>query len=90
MASIEQHKKITDGATAAAMLPHIEAEVEAMKKSVVTRAIQRLKNGELTPDLALEAWREYATAIRLLKNFQTRVTIGNSVAEEVGPDFDLS
>lgn len=90
MQNIEQHKKVSDGAAAAALLPHVEIEVEQMKKSIVNRAMNGLRAGTLTPELALEAWREYATAQRLLKNFQTRVTIGASAAEGLGSELDLN
>jgi hypothetical protein len=85
----DQLRQVQDGAVAATMLPHVKAEVEAMERTVVTRTLQALGRNELSPEIALEAWREVAMARRLLKNFQTRITIGASVADELGPALNL-
>lgn len=88
MADFDQHKQISDGAAAAAMLPHVRAETDHMEDGIINRAIMAVQKQTLTPEQALAAWQELALLRRLLKSFEARVTIGNSVAEELGSALD--
>jgi len=84
-----QMRQVTDGAASAALLPHIQQETEAMERTIITRTTMALRDGKLTPEAALEAWRELAATRRLLKSFQTRVTIGAGVADEIADQLKL-
>ncbi len=70
------------------MLPGVRQETGQMEAGVMTRAIMAVQRNELTPEAALLAWQEIAMIRRLLKNFETRVVVGASVADELGPALD--
>jgi hypothetical protein len=72
---------VSDGASSAAMLPTMQREMEAIVKGVQNRVLGHLRQNTLTPDMALDAWREIEMATRFVKSIQSRAAVGKATAE---------
>lgn len=72
---------IRAGAEIAAMLPIIKAEVDRQDKALENRIFMELNGGRLSPEAALNAWMEKAAIRKMLKNFETKVRVGQTIGE---------
>ena len=75
-------KLVSTGAAATSMLPTLQIEMEAIERAAIGKALGKLKQNKLTPEEALDAWREIEMARRILKSFETRATIGQTTAKQ--------
>lgn len=75
-------KVVTTGAAATTMLPAIREEMDKIERGVIGRVLGLLKQNKLSPDMALDAWREIEMARRMVKSFETRSVVGASTAKE--------
>lgn len=66
------------GQEAAANLDFIEQQVSKVRKSVFNKAFTALSTGSLTPEQALQYWQEIYAYHRVLKTFETAITMGKS------------
>lgn len=87
--NIDAMAKVNDGARIAHMLPDMEREIGSLMHTVETRMYQAIANGSLTPEAAVTAWHEMAAYRNLLKRYQTRVKVGESVAETHKRSFTI-
>lgn len=87
--SPQQMRTMQAGAQASAVLPMIQNETLNVVAGIQRRALTDLSAGRLTPDAALEAWRNIASAHKLLKAFETRIKVGNSLADTYADQMNL-
>lgn len=87
--SIDEIAKVNDGARMANMLPFMKSEIEQLMGVVQTRIYIAISHGELTPEMAVTAWHEMAAYRNLLKRYQTRVSVGEGVAQKHTESFTI-
>ena len=74
---------IAVGARLASVLPHIEDELARMDAQIEKEVLQRLEDGTLTADAAMDGWMAKRATRRLLRNLRTRVRIGEAAGEKL-------
>lgn len=72
---------IGDGARLVGMMPYLNAELEAMERSLFTKILASIKDKTLTPDTAFAAWLEFASFRALSHRMQTRTKLGMAAGE---------
>jgi phage shock protein A len=64
------------------LMPYLEAELAKMDKALENKTFSAMNKGELTPQLALEAWIEKNSYAKLLGKLSQQVRIGQSIGEK--------
>lgn len=77
---IDQLALAARGSEASLALPLIESEVAKMRQTVFAKAFAAIREGTLSPEMAQNLWLEIYAYHRLLKNFETAVSMGHSAA----------
>ena len=79
---------VVNGARIANTLPYINAEIDAMKRTLMTRMFAKIRQGVLTPEAAYEGWMELFSYERLTKRFEKTVQAGVNAGRklETGDD----
>lgn len=60
-------------------LPYLRDEIRKMQGQIITTTIQDIDRGSLDPEQALYRWFELAAQEKLLKRFETRLRVAQSV-----------
>lgn len=77
-----------DGARLAGSLPTITEEVTRMKTTVENRIYAAIRDGRLTPDMAMNAWHEMQAYSRFFNNVRSRVKVGEEVGVKIAPHMN--
>lgn len=77
--------KVRDGARFAGFLPYLAAEVDKMVGTLESRMLDHIRDGSLTPDLAIQGWMELNAYRRLMKRFDQKVKIGQTAGQALAP-----
>jgi hypothetical protein len=72
-----------DIATLRVTMPAIEIEVAAMKSHVSVKAYTAIRQGDMTPDLALALWHEHNAANQLLSRFASKLKGAQAAGKRV-------
>lgn len=57
------------------VMPDLEAEIENMKAKIEAQAMLKLRDGTLSPEIALQFWTEVQAANTLLRTLKTRISL---------------
>lgn len=71
---------VAKGQLAAEMLPLIEEHVSGFRRTLFTKVFSHIAAGTLTGERAAIFWQELYAYHRLLKSFETTITMGKSAA----------
>lgn len=77
-----QMAAVLDGAAITNSLPYIENVLGQMEKLVMTKTAQRYRKGELTPELAKDAWIELFALRSLFANLKSLAAASASAIPE--------
>lgn len=69
-----------DAAMVAGLLPEIEVEIDTIKRSIETKALQMIKDCSMTGDQAMSLWAEWAGADAIGRKLRTRVAVSGDDA----------
>lgn len=83
----DQLKEISNSAKFSAFLPYLREEIDRLKKNVEARVFAALRNDTFSPVMADSAWREIYAFDRLLKSFETRVTMAEAAGHRLAQDL---
>lgn len=81
--SPDQLLEISNSAKFSAFMPYLQDEISRLKKSVEARVFAAIRNDTFTPAMAESTWRELYAFDRLLKSFETRVTMAEAAGHRV-------
>lgn len=62
-------------------------DLQKLKSGVETRVFTAISKGNLTPELALQAWYEVHSYHRLMQKFNQRIEIGINEGENLSPQI---
>lgn len=79
---------IVEGARLAGILPYLNEALNKLESVVDTKMYTLMNKNELTPEVALYAWQEKHVLHKLRKSFNSKVRLGEAVAERNATDLE--
>lgn len=67
------------------VLPEIQEAVGQQMAAIESRVYSAIRQGKLTPDMALSGWHEMFAAFSLLNGLRARVNIGQEAGARIAP-----
>lgn len=64
------------------MYPYVQSTVNEMERALENRIMTELAEGTLTPEKALQAWIEKVSYRKILSRFNTRLRVGQDIAQK--------
>lgn len=77
----DDHDKFLASTRVAQALPELQAMLAKQERAVQNRAISAIRQGALTPDLAVSLWNEIAASRKLLSSLAASVKTEDIPAE---------
>lgn len=81
---------LVEGARLAGVLPYLTETLDKMEQALDNKLYSLLNKNELTPEVALYAWQEKHVLHKLRKSFNTKVRLGEAVAERNATELEWS
>lgn len=79
----EELLDLSEGAKLASLREPLSQDLETLKKQVYNKVFTAISKGELTENLAVQAWHEVHAYHRIQQKINQRVKVGQSVSAEL-------
>ena len=87
--TFQELDKISTGAYVAGIMPTVEREIAEMAMVVQRKVFGAIRDGTLTPDMAVNAWYEVYSFQSLLRRLEKKVKVGQHVGERVADKLNI-
>lgn len=79
----EQLLDLSAGAKLAALREPLTEDLQTLRNQVYNKVFTAISKGELTPDMAVQAWHEVHAYHRIQQKINQRVKVGQSISEQL-------
>ena len=77
----EQLLDLSQGAKLSALAEPLTEDIQKLMQQAQTRVYTAISTGQLTPEMAVQAWHEMNAYHRILQRFNQKVKVGQATAE---------
>ena len=85
--SMEETDTLGQVAQLAGFLPYLEEAIDKLDAALEAKVFRLLDTGQLTPQLAMFAWQEKLILRRLVRSFNTKIRVAQSIGEAHSDDL---